>query len=126
MIYTYVYPVEGFDRNIADDSLIKAYLEGNSIKRFTFDEFIEELNNENINPVNYWVRAIDDAKDYYPISSLHLDDLEHSGFDVSKVTEDKMIRLANKLSNDYSEQLFWSSLEIIAEAIGIPRKNKTN
>jgi len=124
MIYIYVYPVDGYDRNIADDRLKKAYLKRKDVERYTLEEFTEALNDEAINPVTHWVRMIVDDKDYYPISSLHIDDLNDKGFDVSKVTESDMKTLAKKLSNDYCEQLFWSSLEIIADAIGIPRKKR--
>jgi len=126
MIYMYVYSVEAFERNITDNEIQEAYFNGKDVQRYSFDEFFDNLNDDLINLDTHWVRTIDDDKNYYPISSLHLDDLEHLGFDVSKVTEGDMITLANKLSDDYCEQLFWNSLEILAEAIGIPRKNKTN
>ena len=120
----YVYSVEAFERNITDNEVKEAYFNGKDVQRYSFDEFFDSLNDELINLDTHWVRTIDDNKDYYPISSLHLDDLEHLGFDVSKIAENDMITLANKLSNDYCEQLFWGSLEILAETIGIPRKNK--
>ncbi len=37
--------------------------------------------------------------------------------DIRKLTNTDMERLASKLANDYCEQLFWSSLEILAEYI---------
>ena len=126
MIYMYLYPVEGFDRNIADDALIKAYLNRESVERYTLEKFAEALNDDVINLVTHWVRMIDDNRDYYPISSLHIDDLIFQGFDVGKVTESNMKRLADKLSDDYCEQLFWGSLNIIADGMGIPRKNELN
>jgi hypothetical protein len=43
--------------------------------------------------------------------------------DIRKLTNSDMERLADKLNNDYKDQLFWSSLEIIAESI-IDSKNK--
>ena len=122
----YVYPVEEFDRTITDDSLIKAYLNREGVERYTLEEFTEALNDDVINTDTHWVKMIDDDRDYYPISSLHIDDLIFQGFDVSKVTESNMMTIANKLSDDYCEQLFWGSLNIIAEAIGIPRKNEIN
>ena len=121
----YIYPVEEFDRTITDDSLIKAYLNREDVERYTLEEFTEALNDEVINLDTHWVKMINDDRDYYPISSLHIDDLKHSGFDVSTVTEDDMRMLADKLSDDYCEQLFWGSLKIIADAIGIPRKKQS-
>lgn len=59
---------------------------------------------------------------YFPISSVCRDDLEGKGFDVSDVTDSQMKELATKLGNDYCEQLFWTSMEIIAEdRLGILR-----
>jgi len=52
---------------------------------------------------------------YFKITSVHRDDLTEKGFDVSKVDDGTMESLAGKLANDYCEQLFWLSLEIIAE-----------
>ena len=124
MIYTYVYPVEGFDRNIADDNLIKAHLEGNNVKRFTIDEFIEELNNENINPVNYWVRAIEDNEGFHSIATVHIDHLKLESYDVRKVTESDMKTLAEKLSDSYYNWSFWEDLRINADDMDIPRLNK--
>lgn len=56
-----------------------------------------------------------DYKDSFKISSLSREDLENIGFDTSNVSDDTMERLAEKLGDDYCEQLFWTSLEIIAE-----------
>ena len=52
---------------------------------------------------------------YFPITYVHRDDLKSKGFDVSEVSDADMIKLADKLSNDYLGQLFWESLQIIAE-----------
>lgn len=60
---------------------------------------------------------------YFHITSIHRDDLLSRGFDVSEVTDADMQRLAGKLSDDYCNQLFWESLDIIAEdSINIPRE----
>jgi len=126
MIYIYLYPVKEFERDITDNELFEAFANNNEVKRYSLDKFFDNLNDDLISLNTHWVRMIDDDKNFYPISPLHLDDLEHLGFDVSKVTDNDMITLVNKLSDDYCEQLFWSSLEILAEAIGIPRLNETN
>ena len=126
MIYTFVYSVADFDRNITDNELKEAYFNGKEVKKYTLDDFFNNLNDDLINLNAHWVRMIDDDKDFYSISSLHLGDLEKLGFNVSKVTENDMITLADKLSDDYCEQLFWSSLDIIADATGIPRVNDVN
>lgn len=60
-------------------------------------------------------------KDEFVISVLSRADLEALGFDVSNVDDDTMQRLADKLGDDYCEQLFWSSLKILAEYFEIPK-----
>ena len=122
MIYVYVFSVEKFDHNIADTKLTKAYLKGKGVERYSLEGFIEALNDERINIDNNWVRMIDANEGIYPISSLHTDDLEELGFDVRKVPEGDIYTLSYKLNKDYREWLYWQSLEIIADGIGIPRK----
>lgn len=61
-------------------------------------------------------------KEEFVISVLSRADLEALGFDVSNVDDDTMQRLADKLGDDYCEQLFWSSLKILAEYFEIPKE----
>ena len=61
-------------------------------------------------------------KEDFVISVLSRADLEALGFDVSSVDDDTMQRLADKLGDDYCEQLFWSSLKILAEYFEIPKE----
>lgn len=61
---------------------------------------------------------------FFYITSVHRDDLEERGFDVSNVTDKQMRRLANQMSDDYCNQLFHESMEILADGLGIPRKEK--
>lgn len=52
---------------------------------------------------------------YFKITSVSREDLEQTGFNVSEVSDADMCTLAGKMADDYCEQLFWTSLEIIAE-----------
>jgi predicted house-cleaning noncanonical NTP pyrophosphatase (MazG superfamily) len=61
----------------------------------------------------------------FPITSVCREDLEHIGFDVSKVDDATMKELAEKLADDYCEQLFWGSLEILADHLEIPKRLAT-
>ena len=61
-------------------------------------------------------------KEEFVISVLSRADLEALGFDVSNVDDDTMQRRADKLGDDYCEQLFWSSLKILAEYFEIPKE----
>lgn len=60
---------------------------------------------------------------YFHITSVHRDDLRAKGFDADKITDAQMERLADKMGDDYCEQLFWDSMEIIADCMGLPRKD---
>lgn len=59
--------------------------------------------------------------DFFPITSVSREDLQTYGFDTRSVTDAQMRRLVQKMANDYCEQLFWSSMEIIAEGLEFPR-----
>lgn len=59
---------------------------------------------------------------YFNITSVSREDLEEAGFDISKVSDADMCTLARKMADDYCEQLFWTSLKIIAEdCLNIPK-----
>ena len=59
----------------------------------------------------------------FEITSVTREDLESRGFDATNITDAQMEELARKMCDDYLEQMFWISLDIIAEdIIGIPKK----
>ena len=53
----------------------------------------------------------------FKITSVTREDLEMRGFDTTNITDAQMERLAQKMCDDYLEQMFWISLDIIAEGI---------
>lgn len=53
----------------------------------------------------------------FNITSVSRQDLEMRGFDTTNITDAQMERLAQKMCDDYLEQMFWTSLDIIAEDI---------
>lgn len=59
-------------------------------------------------------------KEFFQVTAVSREDLKSKGFDVSNVTDEQMEELARRLGDDYVEQMFWISLPIIAEAMGIP------
>ena len=64
------------------------------------------------------------SQESFSISRLSREDLEQLGFDTSDVDDKTMQRIADKLGEDYCEQLFWISLEIIAEeGFNIPKRD---
>ncbi len=61
---------------------------------------------------------------YFPITTVHRADLEAQGLDIAQITDEQMQELAKRMANDYCEQLFWSSMTIIAEYMGLPKKRE--
>ena len=60
---------------------------------------------------------------WFNITSVSREDLESRGFDTTNITDAQMEELARKMCDDYLEQMFWISLDIIAEDImGIPKR----
>lgn len=70
-------------------------------------------------------KADSDDKEYFPISRLHRDDIKHlyednSNYEkicdsVDNLSDQEMEYIARKLGDDYCEQLFWTSLQLIYE-----------
>lgn len=61
-------------------------------------------------------------KEFFKITSISRDDLASKGFDITNISDITMKRLASKMADDYFNQLFWISMEIIAEeGFNIPR-----
>lgn len=65
-------------------------------------------------------------KESFIITEVSREDLEAIGYDTSEVSDDTMEKLASKLGDDYCEQLFWTSLDIMAEYMGIPKREMTD
>lgn len=52
---------------------------------------------------------------YFNVTSVSREDLESKGFNTSNIDDSDMETLARKMGDDYCEQLYWTSMEIIAE-----------
>lgn len=63
---------------------------------------------------------------FFKITSVHRDDIKGLGFDVSKVTDWEMERLAEKMANAYCNETFWIDLEILAEEYTSAVKKEKN
>lgn len=97
------------------------------VQMFYLDEFSCAFNDEEVSDQDWlYFVDLDNIKDQnresFPITSVSRDDLDAKGFDTSEVDDATMERLASKMADDYCEQLFWSSMEIIAEYMDIPKK----
>ena len=122
----YVFPVEGFNRNIADNKILEAYYlkKRRGIERYALTEFIDALNDDHINLDANWVRMIDDNEGYYPISHLHIDDLKQAGFNTKKVSKNDLNTLADKMNDDFCDWMYWDSLNAIGHNMGIQKSRK--
>jgi len=60
-------------------------------------------------------------KEEFVISVLSRADLEGIGYDTSNISDEEMQRLADKLGDDYCDQLFWISLKVLAEDMEFPK-----
>jgi hypothetical protein len=123
MKYIYTYPVDKFDKNADNEIIISAWKKGEAI-RYTPEEFAELINDEQFCEVENRVRVIGEDEGNFEIISLHRDDLELSDYDTSQTDDSVMRKPASKLPDEYREQLFWSSLSILADSLGIPQKRK--
>ena len=62
-----------------------------------------------------------DKDGFFQITSVHRDDVKHalnlSDEQLSRITDDMMEEIAEKMADDYCEQLFNVSLRIIAKQV---------
>ena len=62
---------------------------------------------------------------YFQITTVHRDDLESQGFEISHITDGQMETIASKMADAYTgNDVFWIDLKIIAAYIGIPGKKE--
>jgi hypothetical protein len=89
---------------------------GNNLCDYSMQEIINILSAMEKNAEN------EPRQEYFEITSVSRDDLRKHGFNVNEVDDDTMRKLASKMASDYCEQLFWSSMEIIAGYLDIPQE----
>ena len=103
-------------------------MEANSV--FLVDEYSDEVTFEDC-----VVRKVDQHKnplgnykmdEFFSITTIQREDLSEVGFDISRVTDEQMSRLASEMAANYCRQLFWDNLETVAIEMGIPRLMKVN
>ena len=64
----------------------------------------------------------DRQQEYFPITSVHRNDLDGLGYDTSEVDDETMTNLASKMADAYCDEDFWIDLPIIADHHDIPQK----
>ena len=62
----------------------------------------------------------------FVISTVSRADLESFGYDVANISDEEMRKLANKMGDDYCEQLYSSSLKFFADTLNFPKKQSKN
>jgi hypothetical protein len=67
------------------------------------------------------VSDVTEGQKFFKITSVSRDDLEVVGFYTKDIQDHEMKTLARKMADDYCEQLFHTSMEIIAEFLNFPR-----
>ena len=67
--------------------------------------------------------TLEEMSKEFEITSVTREDLASRGFDTTNITDAQMEELARKMCDDYLEQMFWISLDIIAEdTMGFKKK----
>lgn len=84
-------------------------------------QYFEQKENKNGSEVDFLNRLTEELP-YFQITAISREDLAQRGFDISGVDDEDMRELARKMENDSLEQLFWSSMEILAKnGVEIPK-----
>lgn len=61
---------------------------------------------------------------WFPITSLHRDDIETIGYNASRISNRDMNWIAKRMANGYLDDLFWIQLRLLAEELGLPKRRK--
>jgi len=77
-------------------------------------QYFEQKENKNEEEYRFLNELIGELP-YFDITAVSREDLESKGFDTSNIDDSDMETLARKMGDDYCEQLYWTSMEIIAE-----------
>jgi len=75
-------------------------------------------------PIHNVKMSLELDKDYFKITSMHRDDLEGQGYDVSNIDDDTMAELADRMADAYTENTYWIDLDCIADDMDIPKKGQ--
>lgn len=56
------------------------------------------------------------------VTTLSASTLDGMGFDMREIGNERILRLAAKVENDYMEQMYWTSVQILADIYEFPQK----
>lgn len=60
--------------------------------------------------------------EFFQVTSISRADLDALGYNTEDITDKQMERLARKMAEDYIEQLYWTSMDTLAECMGFKLK----
>ena len=59
----------------------------------------------------------------FGITSLSREDIYDRGYDASKISDDQMERLADRMADCYCDNRFWIDLVILLDEMNVPKLN---
>ena len=59
----------------------------------------------------------------FDITSLSREDIYGRGYDASKISDDQMERLADRMADCYCDNSFWIDLVILLDEMNVPKLN---
>lgn len=77
-------------------------------------QYFEQKENKNEEEYRFLNKLIGELP-YFDITTVSRENLESEGFDISNIDDSDMETLARKMGDDYGEQLYLTSMKIIAE-----------
>jgi hypothetical protein len=84
-------------------------------------EYFKNIGDSRSEREEYFFQQLSEELNYFLIASVHRDDLASKWFDTANVTDADMQILADKMGDEYCEQLYGDSLYVIAnEFLKIP------
>ena len=80
-----------------------------------------------INDIQKIIDVLPEVTGDFPITSVCRDDLTRYNIDIDKVTDSDMACIADKMCDDYCDQLYWESLGVIVnECMSLPKIREDN
>lgn len=80
-----------------------------------------------INDIQKIIDVLPEVTGDFPITSVCRDDLTRYNIDIDKVTDSDMACIADKMCDDYCDQLYWESLGVIVnECMSLPKIGEDN
>lgn len=61
------------------------------------------------------------VEEYFPVTFIHRDDLQHRGFDLTNVDNITMTQIAGIMEDYYMDNGFWNDLYSACEKLEIPK-----